>query len=69
MQYFSLLLSVWVVTSSPWHSLTLHMQFFLDPLKSAARQYPDSRALQWVLHFGVKYYVPDPHLLKDDLTK
>lgn len=45
------------------------MQFFLDPLKSGSRQYPDSRALQWVLHFGVKYYVPDPHLLKDDFTK
>lgn len=45
------------------------MQFFLDPLKSGARQYPDSRAPQWVLHFGVKYYVPDPHLLKDDFTK
>lgn len=46
-----------------------HMQFFLDPLKSGARQYPDSKASQWVLHFGVKYYVPDPHLLKDDFTK
>ena len=46
-----------------------HTQFFLDPLKTGARQYPDSKASQWVLHFGVKYYVPDPHLLKDDFTK
>lgn len=44
-------------------------RFFLDPLKSGARQYPGSREPQWILHFGVKYYVPDPHLLKDELTK
>ena len=56
-------------TVPPWHSSIPHMQFFLDPLKSGARQYPESREPQWILHFGVKYYVPDPHLLKDEFTK
>ena len=52
-----------------WHRSILHMQFFLNPLKACARQYPDRKESQWVLHFGVKYYVPDPHQLKDDFTK
>lgn len=55
-------------TVPPWHSSIPHIQFFLDPLKSGARQYHE-RESRWVLHFGVKYYVPDPHLLKDELTK
>ena len=44
-------------------------QIFLDPMKSCAHQYPDSRDSHWAMHFGVKYYVPDPCQLKEDFTR
>ena len=44
-------------------------QVFLNPFKSSVQQLVEPKAFQWVLHFGVKYYVPEPHYIKDEHTR
>ena len=47
----------------------LFAQVFLNPFKSSVQQLVEPKASQWVLHFGVKYYVPEPHYIKDEHTR
>jgi hypothetical protein len=46
-----------------------NQRIFLNPFKTTAHQIVDSKASQWVLHLGVKYYVPEPQYIKDEHTR
>ena len=46
-----------------------NMRVYLDPLKSAKRQIPVDDDGVWRLFFGVKYYIEDPSVFKEDITR
>jgi hypothetical protein len=45
------------------------VKVYIDPLKTAKRQIPVEEDGSWKLHFGVKYYIEDPTILKEDITR
>jgi hypothetical protein len=48
-----------------------NQKIFLDPEKTVVHQLPrDKREAQpWILHYGVKFYLPDPAKLKEDYSR
>lgn len=44
-------------------------KIFIDPLRPVKDQVPSSMKNDWRLQYGVKFYVSDPSILKEDVTR